>query len=45
MAKAAKTTVKGGGTNSTSSGTRPCNICHGTGRVPKTNSNSKKNKK
>lgn len=30
-----KTTVKGGGTKSSNSGTRPCNICHGTGRVPK----------
>lgn len=29
-----KRTVKGGGTGS-SGGTRPCNICHGTGRVPK----------
>lgn len=39
MASKAKTTktVKGGGSNSSSSGSRPCNICHGTGRVPKTN--------
>lgn len=44
MAKATSITrtVKGGGTNSSSSGTRPCNICRGTGRVPK--SNKKKGK-
>lgn len=42
MAKATKRTVKGGGTNSSSSGTRSCNICRGTGRVPKTNKKKKK---
>lgn len=30
-----KTTIKGGGTSSSSSGTMQCNICRGTGRVPK----------
>lgn len=34
-------TVKGNGTKTSSSGTRPCNICHGTGKVPKTNKKSK----
>lgn len=34
MATAKKTvTVKGGGTNKKSSGTKPCPSCHGTGRV------------
>ena len=42
MAKITTKTVKGGGTNSSSSGTRPCNICHGTGRVPKSNGKKKK---
>lgn len=42
MAKITTKTVKGNGTNSSSGGTRPCNICHGTGRVPKTY--KKKNK-
>lgn len=42
MAKATSRTVRGGGTNSTSSGTRPCNICHGTGRVPKSYGKKKK---
>ena len=34
MAKITTKTVKLGTTKS-SSGTRPCNICHGTGKVPK----------
>ena len=44
MAKIKTTTVKGGGTNSTTSGTMPCNICHGTGRVPKNNGKKKRKK-
>lgn len=36
--------VKGGGTNSTSSGTVACNLCRGTGRLPK-GYNQKKKKK
>ena len=35
MAKIKTTSVKGKGTNSTYSGTMPCNICRGTGRVKK----------
>lgn len=35
-------TVKGSGTSSSTSGSRPCNICHGTGRVPKTNKKKSK---
>lgn len=44
MAKITTTTVKGGGTNSTSSGTVPCNVCHGTGRL-KAGYNKNKKKK
>lgn len=47
MAKATSTstkTVKGGGTNSGSSGSVPCNLCKGTGRLPK-GYNKRKNKK
>nr|DAF04441.1 MAG TPA: restriction alleviation protein [Caudoviricetes sp.]DAT62606.1 MAG TPA: restriction alleviation protein [Caudoviricetes sp.] len=32
-AKSTKTVVRGGGTNSTKSGTKPCPRCGGTGRV------------
>lgn len=39
--KASNRTVRGGGTNSTTSGTEPCHICRGTGRVPKTYYTSK----
>lgn len=35
------TTVKGGGTKTSSSGTVPCNVCHGTGRL-KSGYNKKK---
>ena len=44
MGKIKTTTVKGGGTNSSSSGTVPCNVCKGTGRLSK-GYNQKKNKK
>lgn len=43
MAKIKTTTVKGNGTSSSTSGTRPCNICRGTGRV-KASNNKKKGK-
>lgn len=36
-ASSTKTIVKGGGTSSSYSGTMVCNICRGTGRVPKSN--------
>lgn len=33
MAKATKVTVKGNGNKSGTSGTVPCNLCRGTGRL------------
>ena len=42
MAKAVRRTVKGSGKKKASAGTRPCNICHGTGRVPAANFSRKK---
>ena len=41
MAKASVRTVKGNGTKSGASGTVPCNLCHGTGRL-KSGYNKKK---